>query len=812
MRLDIQTSINSYLKLFFSFCISFTLVRVYEYIVIASKSFLPHSYLFEVWGAFYDLMACYIIGLVFLVPFLLISCIHQKAGNVFIKTIHVILIMVYIALIITFSERNIPFDHEFFTRSFRESLLTTQQMLTSGFYVYVPFIVFVGLYFLAYYFCIKPLAIHKKAARVIFLLMILSTAFIAYAVPRPTLFEKKAAYYLTSNKFSFWLKDTYVYFKNKNKFDASRLTRAELNEEINLYQANQPFQFVSKEYPLLHENNEPDVLGSFFNFKSTPPNIVILVVEGLSRDFSGANAFATSFTPFLDSLSNHSLVWDNFLSTAPGTFAAHPAISGSLPYGQRGFSAMNIMPDHLSLIKILRKNGYHAKFLIGFNPDFDNMGGYIRAQGTDFLLSHYPGKYKEMGIGEEGWSMGYPDDALYARSFEVMDSIKNKPYLNIYHTGTTHMPYLFEQKKEYEKKFDEKLKTLVVKPEIKKILKETRKVLVTFMFSDDCLREFFKKYAQRPEFGNTIFFITGDHHIGSFPSTCGIDDYHVPFIVYSPLLKSPGKFLSVNSHNNIAPTISNMLLQNFKFPYKPKEVHWLGSVMDTAVTFRNIHNMPFMWWSREIADYIHDKYYLTGEQLYELTPELLEKPVENDSIRNYMIRLRDNYKLINSYVCTNNKIFPASQKDMLPGEKTLLFDFKDTAEKKIFANSSDTSLMQLFKIPKGYDYLFVETAADIFSPMNELDHHPSLRMALIDIPKITIKDYVYWTNRELIGLSKQDFIPQQWNTVSATDLFTLNDYKDKKNLLFELGIYSDIVPINFNIRNMNVKIYGIRKQ
>ncbi|MFX8577861.1 sulfatase-like hydrolase/transferase, partial [Acinetobacter baumannii] len=63
---------------------------------------------------------------------------------------------------------------------------------------------------------------------------------------------------------------------------------------------------------------------------------------------------------------------------------------------------------------------------------------------------------------------------------------------------------------------------------------ETKKVLVTYMFSDDCLRDFFKKYTKRPEFSNTIFFITGDHHIGSFPSTCGIDDYHVPFIVYSP--------------------------------------------------------------------------------------------------------------------------------------------------------------------------------------------------------------------------------------------------------------------------------------
>lgn len=812
MKLDLRTATHTYLKLFLSFCISFILIRAYEYITIAFKTFLPHAYLFETWGVLYDLMACCIGGLVFILPYFFIYWINRSAGIAFIKSVHSILIVMYIALLITFSERNIPFDHEFFTRSAKESWLTTKQMLTSGFFVYVPFIVFIAVYFLAYYLIFKQKPIGKTFTRIAFAAMMLSGGFIAYAVPKQTTFEKKTAYYLTSNKFSFWLKDSYLYFKNRNKFDASRLSKEELADAIHFYQTNQPFQFIGNEYPLLHENNEPDVLGSFFNFKNTPPNIVILVVEGLSRDFSGANAFATSFTPFLDSLSNHSLVWDNFLSTAPGTFASQPAIAASVPYGQRGFSAMNIMPDHLSLIKILRKNGYHAKFLIGFNPDFDNMGGFIRAQGTDFLLSHYPSKYKEMGIGEEGWSMGYPDDALFERSFEVMDSIRHTPYLNIYHTGTTHMPYLFEQKKEYEKKFDEKLKTLKVKSDIRKTLMETKKVLVTYMFSDDCLRDFFKKYTKRPEFSNTIFFITGDHHIGSFPSTCGIDDYHVPFIVYSPMLKAPKKFYSVNSHNNIAPTITNMLLQNFNFSYKPTQVHWLGSVMDTAASFRNIHNMPFMEWSREISDYIHDKYYLTGDQLYELTPDLLEKPVKNDSLKNYMTQLRDNFQIINSYVCSNNKVFPTSQKDMLPGAKELLFDFTEAQEKKIFANSSDTSLLQLFKIPKGYDYLFVEMIADVFSPKDEPDHHPSLRMALIDIPKITIKDYVYWTNRELIGLSKQDFIPQQWNTVSATDLFTLNDYKDRKNLLFELGIYSDAIPINFNIRNMNVKIYGIKKK
>jgi len=257
--------------------------------------------------------------------------------------------------------------------------------------------------------------------------------------------------------------------------------------------------------------------------------------------------------------------------------------------------------------------------------------------------------------------MGYPDDALYQRSFEVMDSLPKTPYLNIYHTGTTHEPYLFEQSAAYGKLFDEKMKTVPVTPDIKRTLRACKKVLVTYMFSDDCIKKFFADYAKRPEYNNTIFFITGDHHIGSFPSTGNIDDYHVPLIVYSPMLKSPKKFYSVNSHNNLTPTITSMLFNNYKMPYVPDEVHWLGDVMDTAVQFRNIHSMPFMLWSREITDYIYKDYMLSEGSLYQLTPDLMEEPVTNDSVKTHILNLLENFKRINSYVCRFNKVFPAKQ-------------------------------------------------------------------------------------------------------------------------------------------------------
>ncbi len=802
--------IQVYLKAMVALVITICGIRFYEYFLVASKSFVKHAFYFELGGWFYDIWGCLLYAAIVLLPLLLIGWASNRAARIVLHTLNTLLIVLYIALIVVFSERNTPFDHEFFTRSLKESWMTSKQMMTSGPLLYLPFLLYVVLYFFLNNWLFKSRAIGKVFIRVWLTASILSILFFSYANPSQKWFAQKKAYYFTSNKFVFWVIDNYRYFKNKDNFDASNLSPEELADAIAFYQKNQPFAFTRKDFPLLHENNSKDVLGSFFNLNKTkPPNIVILVVEGLSRDFSGDSAYAGSFTPFLDSLSNKSLTWDNFLSTAPGTFAAHPAISGSLPYGKRGFSVINVMPNHLSLINILRSNGYHANFLIGFNPDFDNMGGYMRLQGTDMILSKYGAKYKEMGVGSEGWSMGYPDDALFNRSFEVMDSLHESPYLNIYHTGTTHMPYLFEQKPHYEKLFDKKMLGIPNTSTVKKTLKESKEVLVTYMFADDCFRDFFAKYAKRPEYSNTIFFITGDHHIGSFPSTCGIDDYHVPLIVYSPMLKAPKKFYSVNSHNNLAPTISSLVLNNYPaLQNKPKEVNWLGDVLDTCVRFRNTHAMPFMEWSREMTDYIYKGYYLSGDELYRLTPNLLEEHVENDSVKQYMKQLLNNFKLINSYVCDNNKIFPANK--VLPtGTKELLLDYSNPATQKIFTQSSDTTILPEIKIPIGEKYIYVEVSAEINLQTPGLEDQPSFRLSIIDTTHKG-RNFLFYTHHNIVQMTKGDYVEKKWNTTTTNDLFTIEEYKNYRNKLFDLSFYTQVLPMNLLMRNLKVKIFGVK--
>ncbi len=802
--------IGKYIHIIVSFVITILLVRVFEFYQIGNKTFVNRAFFYELLGIVYDVWACLIYLFIVSAIVYLLQFIHKNAALYVFHILNAFAIFLYIGLIVIFKERNTPFDHELFTRNFMDSWVTSKQMMTGDLFLFFPFVFYIALYFLLSLKILNRFQFSKNARVAFSTISLIALVLSSYANPAENKFENRNAYYLTSNKFTFWVADVYNYYKNLNKFNPAKLNPAALKAEIDFYQANQPFQFTSDKYPLMHVNKSNDVLGSFFNLnKNEPPNIVILVVEGLSRDFSGDNAYASSFTPFLDSLSNQSLTWNNFLSTAPGTFAAHPAITGSLPYGKKGFSIINVMPDHLSLIKILKNNGYHTKFLIGFNPDFDNMGGYMRLQGTDMILSNYGAKYKQMGVGEEGWSMGYPDDALYSRSFEVMDSLKQTPYLNIYHTGTTHMPYLFEQQHQYEKLFDQKMTQIKASSAIKKTLINCKPVLATFMFSDDCIKKFFKTYSRRPDFKNTIFFIMGDHHIGSFPSTAGLDDYHVPLIVYSPLLKHPQKFYSLNTHNNIAPTISALILNNYpQLKSNPKEVHWLTSELDTAVRFRNQNAMPFMEWSREITDYIYKDYYLSGEQLYKVDANLNQTKQENDSVKNYMIHLRDNFKLINNYVCDNNLIYPGKSLDAY-SKKELLFTYNNPEVRNFNLTKQDTTIAPEIKVNHAYKYLYMEVTADVNLLSKDLEDQPAFRLAMIDTA-FKKRNFLYWTNHNIVQLTKGDFIEHEWNPISTNDMFAVSDFVKSKHLLFDLSLFTTRLPIQLQLRNLKVKVYGIK--
>ncbi len=69
---------------------------------------------------------------------------------------------------------------------------------------------------------------------------------------------------------------------------------------------------------------------------------------------------------------------------------------------------------------------------------------------------------------------------------------------------------------------------------------------------------------------------------------------------------------------------------------------------------------------------------------------------------------------------------------------------------------------------------------------------------------------MYWSMRDIAAISTKKFMVKQWNKISTNDMFTLKEFKKYKNLAFDVGVWTDKYPINFQLKNLQVKVYGIK--
>src|SRR6185312_12120376 len=160
-----------------AFTVTICLTRIFEYIAVASKFFIANAYKYELAGLLYDVWACLIYSGVMLVLFLLLSFINKRFAAFIFHFINVLFIIMYLALLVVFSERTRPFDHEFFTRNAADSWLTSKQMLASGLKVYISFIVYIALYFVLYYLVFKKIVIKKYVLYTLIFLCVASVFF-----------------------------------------------------------------------------------------------------------------------------------------------------------------------------------------------------------------------------------------------------------------------------------------------------------------------------------------------------------------------------------------------------------------------------------------------------------------------------------------------------------------------------------------------------------------------------------------------------------------------------------------------------------
>ncbi|HPW67124.1 MAG TPA: LTA synthase family protein [Salinivirgaceae bacterium] len=601
------------------------------------------------------LLIILLLGFIFIWSKLTYKIIIQIFSNIY--------VLISLSSVSFFIVSFVPLDHAVFTYSLTEIVETIKASrlgLGGVLMVVIPFALF--------HFITSKIKMSKLFSYIVIALCLFGS-FALYPIMNN--YNRKQTSYVDKtillNKADYFIYKSFDYFKSEysnidNKFDIMDLSAfINYRDEDGFYKKANRNEGILKgfdkgsssiKYPLNHVNTF-NPLKNYFKEFDEKPNIIIIIVESLNHIFFNREKISFCFIPFLDSLKNESLYWNRCFSTSSRTFGVLPSMLGSLPYGKVSFAMLKTIPNHYSIPNILNKNGYYSAFFYGGWLNFQGMESFMEKQEIQYLRLTFPEDCKKMDADGNGTCWGYHDSDVFKRSFEVIDSINKKPMLNIYLTLSTHHPFSVPNKEKYKQQFDSITKKSSTVNN--KVLKNP-KPYISVLYADDCLRNLFNEYKKRENFKNTIFVITGDHAMHEIGTEGEVDMYHVPLIIYSPMLKENQTFNAVVSHLDIAPSLLN-LLSDSKLIRTPEVVHWLDYGLETNNEI-NYKFIPFIENNKDIVSCIYSTYYFNDGALYELLSNGEIKPITDSDLSNKIELKLNNFRRINQYVTSEHKLVP----------------------------------------------------------------------------------------------------------------------------------------------------------
>ncbi len=222
------------------------------------------------------------------------------------------------------------------------------------------------------------------------------------------------------------------------------------------------------------------------------PNIIVIVIEGYSREFSimGSHiANRPSMTPFLDSLALNNASFVNFFANARRTMDGVVAIVSGIPALMRGTYIYSnyVSPYHIALPHILEKYGYNTYFFLG--SFLGTMGIYQYSTLVGFDRYYSMEDYPDQSHFDGTWGIY---DHLYLKWVaQVLDTLP-KPFFTMVLTLSSHHPYKIPD-------------SLVDK------LNEPDEILRSFKYADYSVMQFFKELVRIGILDSSIIIITCDH-------------------------------------------------------------------------------------------------------------------------------------------------------------------------------------------------------------------------------------------------------------------------------------------------------------
>ena len=413
--------------------------------------------------------------------------------------------------------------------------------------------------------------------------------------------------------------------------------------------------FAEGEYPLFRTFNGPSTLANRLNKTSDgeAPKIVFVIVEGLSSDLVGEQAKLTGhLMPFLDSLSAQSIYFPNTLSTSQRTQNVLPSTLCSVPNVREGavFQQMSY-PNHWSILGLL-KNDYQTRFSCGVQLEFMNMRGFMNHHSVHALSDNWNKTVKaESELVHSPW--GVPDGGLFQQNLIDQRQSKAQQTFDVLLTISTHDPFVYPEKEKFTalalKKFGK------LKNDFKKGLVANAAKFGSYAYLDREIGRYFRELKKRDDFKNTIFIVTGDHGSEMW-NRSPVSKYHVPFIIYSPLLKEKYTSKQIVSHLDLTPTLHAYLKEAYGLEL-PSETPYIGKQLPFG---QSDEKRSFLFTTDQLKnrDVFFRNMVLVENKLYTIDEDLNLEELRDEKLKKKILEQREWYKLMSRYVLLQNKLIP----------------------------------------------------------------------------------------------------------------------------------------------------------
>ncbi|MEM1260316.1 MAG: sulfatase-like hydrolase/transferase [Bacteroidota bacterium] len=415
------------------------------------------------------------------------------------------------------------------------------------------------------------------------------------------------------------------------------------------------------EYPLLRQWKHKDAFVDHFNITHTRPNVVIVVIDGLSNEFLMDGKYA-GFTPFLDSIATKSLYWNHFLANSNSKTDAVPNILGSLPQGEGGFTTLEHSANRNTIFGILKTNGYHTGFYYGGNSALNNLNKFLNEEDVDVVLdkSRFNDTYKLQEADRAGVTLGYPDSELYKKwgaSYFPSDRPKLEFFLNL----STTKPFSIPDAERYVKMAKDIMEKKVFGNRDERFIDKNIELFAAMHYADSSLERLFKMYALTKDFDNTVFLITGSGK-SYLPKDNTLKEYQVPLVINSPLLKERARLQSIASHHDIIPSILRLVQANYELKL-PSKTAFMGNGLIPKKP-KVVLSVP----NKGVKGMIRENYFVIGREVMEIGDGLELLPTTSNNKQSLKDELKRDMA-INIYVTSEDKIIPKEDTIYETGKK-----------------------------------------------------------------------------------------------------------------------------------------------